>query len=567
MTRHGLFRRPDDPEKQWLHVCGPLTVAAETRDADGRSWSVLLRWQDREGREHSWAMPRAMLAGDGVELRAHLLDGGLFLGPGRKAREALMTYLGAASPGRFVRVVPRLGWHDTPGGRVFVLPDRALGTRDGHEVILQTERPDAIPPLRQAGTLDQWKAEIAARAVGNSRLGFAIAAAFAAPLLGLLDCEGGGFHLRGASSIGKSTTLYVASSVWGGGGLRGWVRSWRTTDNALEAVAAAHCDLLLCLDEMSEAAPEAVAACANALANGAGKARAARDGSARRVAEWRLLFISSGEESLADRLAEARGGPRRVRAGQEVRVLDVPADTGRYGLFEELHGFADARALADALKAASGRLYGTAGAAWLQVLADDPAGITTAAREVIEAFACDHVPDDASGQVQRAARRFALVAAAGELAIGAGILPWPPGEAERAAAACFAAWRDGREAGSGRAEDAAAIAAVRRFLIAHASSRFETIGPDDEASGERIVNRAGWRRRDADGWRYIIPGEVWRGEVVAGLDPEAAARACRRAGFLVPQSEAEPRNVRVERINGRLTKAYVIRETILGGDA
>jgi hypothetical protein len=316
LTRHGLFLRQDDPEKPWLHVCGPLTVAAETRDADGRSWGVLLRWADREGREHQWAMPRAMLAGDGVELRAHLLDGGLFLGPGRKAREGLMTYLGAASPGRFVRVVSRLGWHDTPAGRVFVLPDRALGTRDGHEVILQTERPDAIPPLRQAGTLDQWKAEIAARAVGNSRLKFAIAASLAAPLLGLLDCEGGGFHLRGPSSIGKSTALHVAGSVWGGGGLRGWVRSWRTTDNALEAVAAAHCDLLLCLDEMSEAAPEAVAACAYALANGAGKARAARDGSARRVAEWRLLFLSTGEEGLADRLAEARGGPRRVRAGQ-----------------------------------------------------------------------------------------------------------------------------------------------------------------------------------------------------------------------------------------------------------
>jgi hypothetical protein len=132
MTRHGLFLWQDDPEKPWLHVCGPLTVAAETRDANGTSWGVLLRWRDREGREHSWAMPRAMLAGDGVELRAHLLDGGLFLGPGRKAREALMTYLGAASPGRFVRVVSRLGWHDTPAGRVFVPPDRTLGTRDGH---------------------------------------------------------------------------------------------------------------------------------------------------------------------------------------------------------------------------------------------------------------------------------------------------------------------------------------------------------------------------------------------------------------------------------------------------
>jgi uncharacterized protein (DUF927 family) len=332
-------------------------------------------------------------------------------------------------------------------------------------------------------------------------------------------------------------------------------------------VAAAHCDLLLCLDEMSEAAPEAVAASAYALSNGAGKARAARDGSARRVAEWRVLFISSGEEGLADRLAEARGGPRRARAGQEVRILDLPADANRHGLFEELHGFPDARALADTLKAASGRLYGTAGLAWLRALADDPAGMAAAGREVIEAFASDHVPADASGQVQRAANRFALVAAAGELAAAADILPWPPGEAERAAAACFAAWLEARQGGGGRAEDAAAVTAVRRFLIAHASSRFETIGPDDEATGERIVNRAGWRRRDAEGWRYIIPGEVWRGEVVAGLDPEAAARACRRAGFLVPQSEAEPRNVRVERINGRLTKAYVIRETILGGDA
>jgi uncharacterized protein (DUF927 family) len=567
MTRHGLFLRQDDPEKPWIHVCGPLIVAAETRDARGHSWGVLLRWADREGREHSWAMPRAMLAGDGVELRAHLLDCGLFIGPGRKAREALMTYLGAASPGRFARVVSRLGWHDTPAGRVFVLPHTTLGTRGEHEVILQTERPDAIPPLRQAGTLNDWQSEIAARAVGNSRLAFAIAASLAAPLLGLLDCEGGGFHLRGPSSVGKSTALHVAGSVWGGGGLRGWVRSWRTTDNALEAVAAGHCDLLLCLDERSEAAPEAVAACAYALANGAGKARAARDGSARKVAEWRVLFLSTGEEGLADRLAEAKGGPRRVRAGQEVRIVDVPADTGRHGLFQELHGFPDARALADTLKAASGRLYGTAGAAWLQVLAADPRGMATAAHEVIEAFTCDHVPDDVSGQVQRAARRFALVAAAGELAIGAGILPWPPGEAERAAAACFAAWRDGRQAGSGRAEDAAAIAAVRRFLIAHASSRFETIGPDDEASGERIVNRAGWRKRDADGWGYIIPGEVWRGEVVAGLDPEAAARACRRAGFLVPQSEAEPRNVRVEKIGGRPVKAYVIRDAILGGDA
>jgi uncharacterized protein (DUF927 family) len=461
-----------------------------------------------------------------------------------------------------VRVVPRLGWHDTPAGRVFVLPDRALGTRGGHEVILQTERPDATPPLRQAGTLNDWQSEIAARAVGNSRLAFAIAASLAGPLLGLLDCEGGGFHLRGPSSIGKSTALHVAGSVWGGGGLRGWVRSWRTTDNALEAVAAGHCDLLLYLDEMSEAAPEAVAACAYALSNGAGKARAARDGSARRVAEWRLLFLSTGEEGLADRLAEARGGPRRVRAGQEVRILDVPADTGRWGLFEELHNFADARALADALKAAAARYYGTAGLAWLQVLADDPAGMATAAREVIEAFASDHVPDDASGQVQRAVQRFALVAAAGELAAGAGILPWPPGEGERAAATCFAAWLEARQGGGGRAEDAAAVTAVRDFLERHGDARFVPLS--GEAEPDRpILNRAGWRRRAVDGtWLYLILPGVWRSEVCAGLDPQQAARALMARGFLEPGDGG--RATQKPRIPGiGPTRVYVVSARIL----
>jgi putative DNA primase/helicase len=235
-------------------------------------------------------------------------------------------------------------------------------------------------------------------------------------------------------------------------------------------------------------------------------------------------------------------------------------------LFEALHGFPDARALADALKAAAGRCYGTAGAAWLEQLAADPDGFAAAAREVIEAFAETHVPPGADGQVMRAARRFALVAVAGELAISAGILPWPPGEAERAAAACFAAWLEARQGGGGRAEDAAGVAAVRRFVIMHGAARFETVRADDETSGERIANRAGWKKRGEGAWRFIIPGEVWRAEVVPGLDPEAAAAACRRAGYLIPQSEREPRNVRAERIGGRLIKAYVISETILGGD-
>ncbi|MBP0466209.1 DUF927 domain-containing protein [Roseomonas sp. PWR1] len=568
LTPDGLFFvPPGDDDAQPAQVCGPLRVVAATNDGAGRAWGALLEWKDGDGRRHQWAMPRAMLAGDGTEVRAHLLDAGLFLAPGRKARERLAEYLTRADPPGRVRVVARLGWHGTPGARCFVLPDGALGSADAGRVMLQTERPDALPPLVQAGSLADWQRDVAALAVGNTRLAFAICTALAAPLLALVNGEGGGFHLRGPSSVGKSTALLAAGSVWGGGGLRGWVRSWRTTDNALEAVAAAHCDLLLALDEMGEAPAETVAACAYALANGAGKGRATRDGSARRIAEWRVLFLSTGEEGLADRLAEARGGPKRVRAGQEVRVLDVPADTGAHGLFETLHDHATAAALADAIKAAAGRYYGTAGRAWLEILAADPEGIAAQAREVVDAFIAAHVPPDAAGQVRRAVARFGLVAAAGELAAGLGVLPWQPGEAERAAAACFMAWRRNRAAGDGAAEDAAAVAAVRAFVAAHGSARFQVVGETETTDEARpVINRAGWRKRDADGWRYLIQLDTWKREVVAGMDPEAAARALRVAGFLVPQSETAERHSRMERVGEpKPFRVYVVRDSILSG--
>ncbi len=565
LTAEGVFFVPEKPEDSPLLVCGPLRVVAATHDASGRAWGALLEWTDPNGLRHEWAMPRAMLAGDGQEVRAHLLDGGLFMAPGRKAREKLAEYLTRCDPRERVHVVPRIGWHDVPGGCVFVLPGETIGDAGDRRVTLQTERPEAMPPLAQFGTLADWQQGVAAVAVGNSRLAFALSAAVAAPLLGLVNAESGGFHFRGPSSVGKSTALHAAGSVWGGGGLRGWCRSWRSTDNALEAVAAAHCDLLLCLDEMGEAGAETVAAAAYMLANGAGKGRAGRDGSARRAAEWRTLFLSTGEEGIADRLAEARGGPKRVRAGQEVRVLDIPADTGLHGLFEALHGHSKAAALADAIKTAAGRFYGTAGHTWLEYLAADPEQFATAAREVQAAFVAEHVPEGADGQVRRAAGRFGLVAAAGELAIEAGILPWPSGEAERAAAACFLAWRGARQGGNGAAEDAAAVAAVRRFIATHGDGRFQIVGGDDAGNARPVFSRAGWKKHDGDGWLYLIQPDVWRSEVVAGLDPRASAAAVHRAGYLVRQDAA--RWTKSERVGAsEPVRCYAVRDAILSGE-
>ena len=88
LRRDGLFWQPDDPEKPPVHVCGRLLAEARTHDGNGRAWGVLLTWLDRDGREHRWAMPLAMLAGDGTAVREHLLDGGLFVASVSRARTA-----------------------------------------------------------------------------------------------------------------------------------------------------------------------------------------------------------------------------------------------------------------------------------------------------------------------------------------------------------------------------------------------------------------------------------------------------------------------------------------------
>ena len=288
-VQHGIEKCVETKDgTEWCWFCSPLEIEAVTRDSNGEEWGRLLVVTDRDGRRHPWAMPMAMLAGDGTIYREKLLSLGLELAPSKFGKDALHDYISTMRVQERARCVPRVGWH----GRVFVLPNESYGAKTDERVLLQSSGDHAF---RISGTLDEWQKEIAGYACGNSRLAFSIAAAFAAPLVALVSGESGGFHFRGSSSIGKSTALSVAASVWGGGGVKGYIKQWRATDNGLEAVAANHCDTLLCLDELSQIDAKAAGAAAYMLANGAGKSRSGRGGEARPTHEWRALFLSNGE--------------------------------------------------------------------------------------------------------------------------------------------------------------------------------------------------------------------------------------------------------------------------------
>jgi hypothetical protein len=67
---------------------------------------------------------------------------------------------------------------------------------------------------------------------------------------------------------------------------------------------------------------------------GGGAKLCCRGGSVR---AWRRPFLSPGELSLEAKMLETGG---RVRAGQEMRLLDIPADAGAdMGVFDDIGDF------------------------------------------------------------------------------------------------------------------------------------------------------------------------------------------------------------------------------------
>ena len=285
--------------------------------------------------------------------------------------------------------------------------------------------------LATFGSLADWQNAIGRFCPGNSRLLFAVSCAFAPPLLRLANEPGGGFNFYGASSTGKTTALLVAASAWGGDGT---LPTWRMTANSLDLVAQNHNDSLLCLDELGQADGKEVGDIVYALANGTPKQRKTPS----IVKSWTLLILSSGETTLA---AHMKAAGRHVRAGQEIRLCDLAADAGGgLGLFENLHGFENPSLFARHLIESARRYYGSPIRVFLRTLVEDKENARQRVVALRDQFLERHVPTGASGELRRAASRFAVVAAAGELATEAGVTGGREGESFDACGVCFESW-------------------------------------------------------------------------------------------------------------------------------
>lgn len=520
----------EQPNPIW--VCSPLEIIAITRDHDNENHGKLLRFFDYDGIEHRWAMPMELLAGDGTTYRQILLSGGLKIKEGKQGRELLSRYIQSSNPTQRLRCVNRLGWYN----QLYILPNTTIGESAGEAVVFQARIP-LTDHHESKGTIQDWQENIAKYCVDNSRLCFCVCVAFAAPLLNLLGEENGGFNLRGPSSGGKTTALKVGLSVYGGEAM---LHSWRATSNGLESIAALHNDCLMCLDELGKLEPKIAGEIAYFLVNGEGKQRSDKSGYARTKQTWRLLFISSGEVGLPDLI---RQSGQKVRGGHEVRVVDIPAFTGQYGVFEHLHFYPSGDAFSRLLCANAEKYHGTAGKEFIRMLITSLPKYRERIQNLMDQFKSENTPPNADGQVLRVLNRFALIAAAGTLATEFGITGWPKEDPKWATKKCFEAWLQNR-GGITAQEGQEILRQVRHYFEQHGDARFTILGNNEDQ--KTTINRAGYKKLIEGHWHYFVLPEIFKQDICCGFDNQISTSTLIEKGWLMP--DANGKSTRAENL-------------------
>jgi putative DNA primase/helicase len=458
-------------------------------------------------------------------------------------QKLLLKYL--ASSGKDLHlysITNKTGWIED----LFVMPHKTYGDESLRFKTIE-ENPDS--PYIPKGNLEDWKNNVAIPASNSSRLIFAIGCAFAALLLSSLEVEGGGFHFVGETSTGKTLLLKVAASVLGKPSQI--IKRWRVTANGLESIAQEHNHLLLPLDEIGQLEPRETGNIAYMLANGQGKTRSNRSGDATPTKTWTILSLSTGEVSLADTITQ---GGKSIKAGQEVRMPDIPAcPVDGYGIFEIHKEYKSSSDLVKALESATECCYGIPIDAFLVRLVQHktPEWIQSkqAALEILSANLKSIAPND--NALGRIATRFALIELALLIAQKWGIVPFSQEQIKQSVKTIFEDWLSHR-GGTGNIEIKKAVERIRLLFQQYINSNRIVEFSDQNSEGTSSSKLLAYKYND----ELLVPVPIFDDEFCKGVNKRDLIKVLRDEGLLKSSKEKD-RNTEKRRVNGKQINCYI----------
>jgi putative DNA primase/helicase len=501
----------------WL--CDPVEILGCGTDGAGRQHRVL-RWKRQGNREViCMAIPNAEIGErDGW---ARLRNGGLTLATERSALTKLAFWLQKGGPDEWFDIVTMPGWQHG----AYVLPNgEIIGTPISKMHFNGSEKDSSA--FRTAGTLDDWKNHVGRLAKGNPLVIASVACALAGPLLELIGSRDGiGLHLYTLTSSGKSTCGDTGASVWGNP--ERTMRTWDGTTLSFSNAAETRNDMLLYLDEIGAGDARKIGPAIYGMLNGSSRMQGARDGGNRESRSWLVSLISTGEVGMSQYQIE---GGQKPRGGQEIRLLDIPADSGKYRAFDCIHELPDGEVFANTLTSAARANYGTLGRAFVTWLIEHRAEAVDWVKSAQDMMLAA-VPEKAAAPVRRATRKFAVLLAAVEMASHADLTGWSTEEASEGVMATWHRWL--AAFGLEDRDDARLVDQAEAALQSHQYSRFLLLPLSASGDEKPIHNLMGYRRFEPNGDLVflVLPG-AFKSEVVVGYEVRRACEVLHKAGML-----------------------------------
>ena len=223
--------------------------------------------------------------------------------------------------------VAHCGWYEFAGQEHFIDPRRpcVFSDEDGKNINVEVSSQSQFATcLTTRGSLSEWKrAYESAKPYPVAR--FAVATAVAPILLKVLGERNFLTYIFGKTRGGKTTAATLAASTFGSEKV---IRSFDATKNGLAGAAADVNDYCFIVDEKQVADNKLKETFDNviyAIANGIGRLRLNKDGSVRKVQDWRTIALMTGETRMIEDNTIGGADTRllSINAGDEVMPPDV----------------------------------------------------------------------------------------------------------------------------------------------------------------------------------------------------------------------------------------------------
>ena len=213
--------------------------------------------------------------------------------------------------------VPRCGWFERHGQKVFIDPRRdCVINAEGKKITCAvSDASEFAKHLKTKGSLEEWRRayQLAKKSVVSR---FVVAAAVAAPLLDVVGERNFMLYVKARTRAGKTTAQLLGASAIGDEKI---MRSFDATKNGLVGAAADVSDYAFIIDEKQVTdgrLKENLTELVYSLANGVGRTKLNRDSTLKKLHDWRVIVIGSGETDLL---------PENATDGADTRLLTLNA--------------------------------------------------------------------------------------------------------------------------------------------------------------------------------------------------------------------------------------------------